>query len=66
MYGWEPRVVLWTMNAEQAIWWWQTGWTTHWRKTGALPFMDEEPTQEDEGVDRAAIRRKYGGGNVRR
>jgi len=54
------------MNAEQAIWWWQTGWTTHWRKTGALPFMDEEPTQEDEGVDRAAIRRKYGGGNVRR
>jgi len=51
---WEPRIVLWTMNVEQLVWWWTQAWALQNRLRG----VDPEKKKVD-APDRAALYKQY-------
>ena len=62
MMHWEPRVVLWTMNVEQLVWWWTQAWALQNRLRGVDPeakaaLVGDEP-------DKAAFRAAFGTGKT--
>ncbi len=44
---WEPRVVLWTMNVEQLVWWWTQAWALQNRLRGVDPEKKKQPAVAD-------------------
>ena len=61
---WEPRVVLWTMNVEQLVWWWTQAWALQNRLRGVDP--EAKFVKGGDSPDKAAIRAQYGSGSVMR
>ena len=52
---WEPRVVLWTMNVEQLVWWWTQAWALQNRLRG----VDPEKKKQNTAADRAGMHKAY-------
>jgi len=61
---WEPRVVLWTMNVEQLVWWWTQAWALQNRLRGIDP--EAGAVKGGTSPDKAAIRAAYGGTSIGR
>jgi len=52
---WEPRIVLWTMNVEQLVWWWTQAWALQNRLRG----VDPEKKKQGTAPDREALHKAY-------